>query len=82
MSEKGSDADDERGEEKDEEESSPQKYESVISALPPKVVQQEESQVEVSASPAFQTLDEVCNTTFTASIHVQCILTSLGIYMV
>lgn len=30
-----------------------------ISARPPKVVAQEESQVEVSASPAFQCLDEV-----------------------
>ena len=34
-------------------------YAAPISALPPKVVQQEESQVEVSASPAFQCLDEV-----------------------
>ncbi len=30
-----------------------------ISALPPRVVAQEESQVEVSASPAFQCVDEV-----------------------
>ena len=37
-------------------------YAAPISALPPKVVQQEESQVEVSASPAFQCLDEVINT--------------------
>ena len=37
-------------------------YAAPISALPPKVVQQEESQVEVSASPAFQCLDEVIKT--------------------
>ena len=47
-----------REEEKEEEE--PLKYAPAISALPPKVVQQEESQVEVSSSPAFQCLDEVC----------------------
>ena len=34
-------------------------YEPPISAIPPKVVLQEEGQVEVSASPAFQCLDEV-----------------------
>lgn len=34
-------------------------YAAPISALPPKVVHQEESQVEVSASPAFQNLDEL-----------------------
>ena len=34
-------------------------YLAPISARPPKVVAQEESQVEVSASPAFQCLDEV-----------------------
>lgn len=34
-------------------------YAAPISALPPKVIHQEESQVEVSASPAFQCLDEV-----------------------
>jgi hypothetical protein len=37
----------------------PQKYTQALSALPPRIVQQEESQVEVSASPAFQCLDEV-----------------------
>ena len=35
------------------------RYSPPISAMPPKVVLQEESQVEVSASPAFQCLDEV-----------------------
>lgn len=34
-------------------------YAAPISAVPPKVIHQEESQVEVSASPAFQCLDEV-----------------------
>ena len=34
-------------------------YAAPISALPPKVILQEESQMEVSASPAFQCLDEV-----------------------
>ncbi|XP_074646441.1 coiled-coil domain-containing protein 146-like [Tubulanus polymorphus] len=34
-------------------------YEPAISAVPPKVVLQEESQVEVSASPAFQCLDDL-----------------------
>lgn len=34
-------------------------YEPAISAKPPKVHLQEESQVEVSASPAFQCLDDV-----------------------
>ena len=37
----------------------PQDYAAPISALPPRVVQQEESQMEVSASPAFQCLDDV-----------------------
>ena len=48
-------------EEEEEEDQSPDalEYAAPISALPPKVVQQEESQVEVSASPAFQCLDEV-----------------------
>lgn len=36
-----------------------EEYTPAISALPPKVVKQEENQVEVSASPAFQCLDEV-----------------------
>ena len=50
----------EEGEE-EEEDQSPEalEYAAPISALPPKVIQQEESQVEVSASPAFQCLDEV-----------------------
>lgn len=43
----------------DETEEEPQKYTQPLTALPPRVVQQEESQVEVSASPAFQCLDEV-----------------------
>jgi len=34
-------------------------YAPAIAALPPKVIHQEESQVEVSASPAFQCLDEL-----------------------
>ncbi len=34
-------------------------YALPISALPPKVIPQEESQMEVSASPAFQCLDDV-----------------------
>lgn len=44
-----------------EEEGSPDtlEYAAPISAVPPKVIHQEESQVEVSASPAFQCLDEV-----------------------
>ena len=37
----------------------PVDYEPAIAAIPPKVVLQEESQVEVSASPAFQCLDDV-----------------------
>ena len=36
-----------------------EEYATPISALPPKVVLQEENQVEVSSSPAFQCLDEV-----------------------
>lgn len=40
-------------------ESSEEIYSSAISAVAPKVFQQEESQVEVSSSPAFQCLDEV-----------------------
>ena len=39
-------------------------YAAPISAVPPKVIHQEESQVEVSASPAFQCLDEVRYITF------------------
>lgn len=34
-------------------------FEPAIAPLAPKVILQEESQVEVSASPAFQCLDEV-----------------------
>ena len=37
----------------------PQGYATPISALPPRVVLQDESQMEVSASPAFQCLDDV-----------------------
>ena len=36
-------------------------YTPTISALPPRVMMQEENQVEVSASPAFQCLDDVSN---------------------
>ena len=36
-----------------------EEYHPVISALPPRIIKQEENQVEVSASPAFQCLDEV-----------------------
>lgn len=36
-----------------------EEYMPAIAALPPKVVKQEENQVEVSASPAFQCLDEL-----------------------
>ena len=36
-----------------------EEYVTPISALPPRVVLQEENQVEVSSSPAFQCLDEV-----------------------
>ena len=35
------------------------KFEPAIAPLAPKVILQEEGQVEVSASPAFQCLDEV-----------------------
>ena len=38
-----------------------EEYSPAISALPPRIVKQEENQVEVSASPAFQCLDEVSN---------------------
>lgn len=34
-------------------------YAPPISAVPPRVIMQEESQMEVSASPAFQCLDDV-----------------------
>ncbi len=37
----------------------PQDYAPPISALPPRVILQEESQMEVSASPAFQCLDDL-----------------------
>ncbi|XP_059175835.1 coiled-coil domain-containing protein 146-like [Physella acuta] len=36
-----------------------EEYTEVISALPPKIIKQEESQVEVSSSPAFQCLDQL-----------------------
>ena len=36
-----------------------EQYEPAIAPLAPKVILQEEGQVEVSASPAFQCLDEV-----------------------
>jgi len=36
-----------------------EEYHPVISALPPRIIKQEENQVEVSASPAFQCLDEL-----------------------
>ena len=48
------------GKDKDEEEEEEaQEYKPPISAIPPKVILQEEGQVEVSASPAFQCLDDV-----------------------
>lgn len=47
------------GEEKGEGATDTLEYAAPISAVAPKVVHQEESQVEVSASPAFQCLDEV-----------------------
>ncbi|XP_013383517.1 coiled-coil domain-containing protein 146 [Lingula anatina] len=63
MSDQGSDEDVEQGEqvmEEDEDrEEDEQAYTPAISALPPKVVLQEESQMEVSASPAFVCLDEL-----------------------
>ena len=62
MSDPGSQMEEPIKEEQDEEEEEGQdsmEYVAPISALPPKVVHQEESQVEVSASPAFQCLDEV-----------------------
>ena len=43
-------------------------YAAPISAVAPKVVHQEESQVEVSASPAFQCLDEVRTLLFQTEI--------------
>lgn len=57
MSDKESD--DGRDKEEEEEDEEPLKYAPAISALPPRVIQQEESQVEVSASPAFQCLEEL-----------------------
>ena len=45
-------------------------YEAPISALPPKVIPQEESQMEVSASPAFQCLDEVNREDLCHDIHL------------
>lgn len=48
------------GEGQDETTTDALEYAAPISAVAPKVVHQEESQVEVSASPAFQCLDEVC----------------------
>lgn len=60
MSDKESE--DGRDKEEEEEDEEPLKYAPAISALPPRVIQQEESQVEVSASPAFQCLEEVGTT--------------------
>ena len=62
MSSIGSDEEREVGSEHgDEQDVHPPDYIPPISALPPRVVLQEESQVEVSASPAFQCLDDVSN---------------------
>lgn len=47
------------GEMEEEEAQDALEYAAPISAVAPKVVHQEENQVEVSASPAFQCLDEV-----------------------
>ena len=44
-------------------------YSTPISAAPPKVILQEEGQVEVAASPAFQCLDDVGN----YKIFVNCL---------
>ena len=46
------------GEEEGEEQVPPE-YTPPLSAVPPRVMPQEESQIEVSASPAFQCLDDV-----------------------
>jgi len=47
--------------EEEKEASSPteMEYQPPISAIPPRVILTEESQMEVSASPAFQCLDDV-----------------------
>ena len=43
-------------------------YAAPIAAVPPRVIVQEESQMEVSASPAFQCLDDVSGScSFTSS---------------
>ena len=63
MSDQGSEKGEEPvevAEDKDEEEGEQStEYNAPISALPPRVVPQEESQMEVSSSPAFQCLDDV-----------------------
>ena len=53
-----------------------EEYTPAIAALPPKVVKQEENQVEVSASPAFQCLDEVSfQILYQITVHrTKCIL--------
>lgn len=37
-----------------------EEYSPPIAALPPKISKQEENQVEISSSPAYQCLEEVC----------------------
>ena len=60
MSDAGSDTEQPKDEEAlAEEDDEAGEYAPPISALPPRVVHQEEGQIEVSASPAFQCLDDV-----------------------
>ena len=56
-----------------EEEVSPtMEYSAPICAVPPRVMLQEEGQVEVSASPAFQCLDDVSTTVGNYLQNVEC----------
>ena len=54
-----SQAENEEGEDGEDKEDEVPEYSPPISALPPRVLLQEEGQIEVSASPAFQCLDDV-----------------------
>lgn len=68
----------------DEETSDTLEYAAPISAIPPKVIHQEESQVEVSASPAFQNLDELFHEgklTGTKVAHLKAKYTELHEYL-
>lgn len=81
MSDKESE--DGRDKEEEEEDEEPLKYAPAISALPPRVIQQEESQVEVSASPAFQCLEEVGTTLWwTKSVLLMYISFMLSLYII